>query len=181
MPELSDRIRIPFEGESFEVDLLVLSVGEVPSEDNYELSRILGLQLTEEGFFKEAEPKFRPLETLKEGIFLAGGCHSPRTFEEAQIQALGAVQAILGFLSKESSLPRPISFIQERRCSGCGLCVEACPYGVRFLDQEEKVARVKAPLCQGCGVCASICPNGATKLQDFEEEKVMRGVEFLLR
>jgi heterodisulfide reductase subunit A len=180
-PELSDRIRIPFEGESFEVDLLVLSAGEVPREDNYELSRILGLQLTEEGFFKEAEPKFRPLETLKEGIFLAGGCHSPRTFEEAQIQAWGAVQAILGFLSKESFLPRPISFIQERRCSGCGLCVEACPYGVRFLDQEEKVARVKAPLCQGCGVCASICPNGATKLQDFEEEKVMRGVELLLR
>jgi len=181
MPELSDRIRIPFDGESFEVDLLVLSVGEVPREDNFELSRILGLQLTEEGFFKEAEPKFRPLETLKEGIFLAGGCHSPRTFEEAQIQALGAVQAILGFLSKESYLSRPISVVQERWCSGCGLCVEACPYGVRFLDDEEKVARVKAPLCQGCGVCASICPNGATKLEDFEERQVIGGVELLLR
>ena len=60
-----------------EPDLLVLSPGIVPT-NNARLAQILGVDLTEDGFFKEAEAKFRPVDFLNEGIYVCGLAHSPR-------------------------------------------------------------------------------------------------------
>ncbi len=49
--------------------------------------------------------------------------------------------------------------IDETRCDGCGLCVEACPTGAIRLV--EGVARVEQGVCRGCEVCLEACPNGA--------------------
>lgn len=49
--------------------------------------------------------------------------------------------------------------IDETRCDGCGLCVEACPTGaIRLVD---RVARVEQSLCRGCEACLEACPQGA--------------------
>ena len=58
--------------------------------------------------------------------------------------------------------------VEPKLCSLCGLCVAACPYGARVLDQEERVARVLDHLCQGCGVCVATCPSGASRQPTFE-------------
>ena len=70
-----------------------------------------------------------------------------------------------------------VSAVNERRCSGCALCVEACPYGARVFDEERLVAVVKEALCQGCGVCSSICPNGTAFMQGFTEGQIMAMIE----
>jgi len=70
-----------------------------------------------------------------------------------------------------------VSAVNERRCSGCKLCVETCPYGARVFDEERLVAVVKEALCQGCGVCASICPSGAAFLQGSKEGQIMAMIE----
>lgn len=49
--------------------------------------------------------------------------------------------------------------IDETRCTGCGLCVEACPTGaIRVMDG---VAHIDPALCRGCEVCRTACPTGA--------------------
>ena len=50
-------------------------------------------------------------------------------------------------------------YVDEERCTGCGLCVESCPTGaIRLVDG---VAQVEHSLCRECEVCLSTCPNGA--------------------
>jgi len=48
--------------------------------------------------------------------------------------------------------------IDESKCTGCGLCVDACPVGAIIVDA---VARIDAGLCRSCGVCIDECPSEA--------------------
>ncbi len=59
--------------------------------------------------------------------------------------------------------------IDEQRCKGCFLCVEACPKAIivaasRFNAKGYKVAEVpEADMgkCTGCASCARMCPDVA--------------------
>ena len=156
-----------------EPDLLVLSTGIVPN-DNSVLAQMMDLELTEDGFFKEAEVKFRPVDFVTNGIFLCGLAHSPRGITESIAQAQAAAQRAACILSREKlESGRIVSEVNERRCSGCELCVSACPYNARFKDAEKGVVVVIEALCQGCGACVSICPSGAAKLRGFTDKQVL--------
>jgi heterodisulfide reductase subunit A len=76
---------------------------------------------------------------------------------------------------------RPTSvWVNERLCSFCGLCVEACPYEGRVMNYERRVAEVDYGLCQGCGVCAVVCPNKATLQKAFEHKQLMSAIDMAL-
>jgi heterodisulfide reductase subunit A len=76
----------PYEEEA---DLVVLATGLVPRDDAPQLSEILGLGRTPEGFFKEAETK-ETIATSRPGLFLAGCCQSPKDIPDTVAQASGA-------------------------------------------------------------------------------------------
>ena len=155
-----------------EPDLLVLSTGIVPNDNNV-LAQMMDLELTEDGFFKEAEVKFRPVDFVTNGIFLCGLAHSPRGITETIAQAQAAAQRAASILSRERlESGRVVSEVNERRCSGCELCVSACPYNARFKDTDKGVVVVIEALCQGCGACVAICPSGAAKLRGFTDKQV---------
>ncbi|MBI9047268.1 MAG: 4Fe-4S binding protein [Anaerolineaceae bacterium] len=40
------------------------------------------------------------------------------------------------------------------KCIGCGNCIEACPFGAIFKDEEQN----KVIVCTYCGYCADFCP-----------------------
>jgi len=52
-----------------------------------------------------------------------------------------------------------VVFIDETRCTGCGLCMDVCPTGaIRLVNG---IARISQSLCQECEICLSTCPTSA--------------------
>ncbi len=49
-------------------------------------------------------------------------------------------------------------YIEEQKCTGCQLCVTACPYGA--IEMAEDTASITAA-CTLCGACVSVCPDEA--------------------
>ncbi len=179
--EGGDRIKIKVDGFDILCDLLVLSTGVFPSPDNPELSRILGIDIDENGFFKEADPKFRPVDSTKEGIFICGGCKAPGTWRDMILQGRAAAERALRIVGRRELIPsRDVSNVRESLCSGCGTCVDVCPYGARVIDEERGVARVLYPLCMGCGICVSSCPNGASEIGGIKNIDFINSMEELL-
>ena len=176
------RLNEPILGQetTLDADLLVLSTGIAP-HDNTALSEVLGVPLNEDGFFQEAHPKMRPLDFLKEGVFLCGLAHSPRFIDEAICQAKGAAVRAAALLSLPCLESKDTMVqVNARLCSFCGLCVEACPYEARYLDYDERVAKVIEVLCKGCGVCAMVCPNKATAQVAFGPRQMLMAVDALM-
>jgi heterodisulfide reductase subunit A len=79
-----------------EVDMLVLSTGLIPNDNNKRLAKVLKLELDEYGFFRENDPLLSPLSTDVEGIYLCGGATGPIDISESVVQASAAsMKAIL--------------------------------------------------------------------------------------
>ena len=46
--------------------------------------------------------------------------------------------------------------VDEAKCSGCGDCVEACPAGCIFMDDERNIV-ISCDLCGGDPQCVTLC------------------------
>lgn len=57
--------------------------------------------------------------------------------------------------------------IDSSSCSGCGLCVEACPYNGIHLNSENSIAE-KCDLCGGNPQCIRFCTPGAISFFNLE-------------
>jgi heterodisulfide reductase subunit A len=114
-------------------------------------------------------------------VYVAGLAHSPRFLAETIAQAQGAAMRAAAFLGQGRLGDRPTAvWVNERLCSFCGLCVDACPYAARVMDEEARVAVVDYVLCQGCGVCAVVCPNKATLQKTFEHKQLLAALDMAL-
>lgn len=80
-----------------EFDLVVLAVGISPGKDNPDLSKMLGLTLTPEGFFQSLDGE-RRTGTAEAGIFLAGTAEGPRSIAECISQAAAAAREVHQYL-----------------------------------------------------------------------------------
>jgi NAD-dependent dihydropyrimidine dehydrogenase PreA subunit len=49
--------------------------------------------------------------------------------------------------------------VDQRKCQGCGICIDECPTGAITLAAS--VAVIDQNLCTDCGICADLCPEGA--------------------
>jgi heterodisulfide reductase subunit A len=168
---------------SFEVnpDLLVLSTGIEPSDANRQLADIFGVELTEDGFFQEAESKWRPVDFLKAGIFVAGLAHSPRPINEVIVQAEAAAQRAFTYLSRRHlTAARRVARVRDSLCSRCQLCISICPFEAREFDAVENRVVIDPAACQGCGMCSAACPNGAAEVIGLTESQTMATIDAVL-
>jgi heterodisulfide reductase subunit A2 len=158
-------------------DILVLSTGVIPG-DMTELQSVLGFETTPDGFIKEADSKWRPVDTGREGIFVCGLARNPVKLDEAMAEGEAAAQRALRILVKTTITPQRIAArVRNAICSKCELCIDACMYGARVMDLEKDQIVVDPGSCQGCGTCAAVCPNSATVMGDFEDDGVMAAIE----
>ncbi len=158
---------------TMEPDLVVLSVPVVP-RDERRLAELLSVERDQDGFFQEAEAKFRPADSTRDGIFICGLAHSPRSLGESIVLAQAAGQRASSILSRgRLRSGRMVSEVRERWCVGCGMCVTVCPYGARVRDEKRGVAVVIEALCQGCGACVVTCPSGASSLRGLSDRQAM--------
>ena len=56
--------------------------------------------------------------------------------------------------------------INRGDCTGCGDCLEVCPFDALSLDEQGKA--VVSELCTACGACLDVCPVDALSLPEVE-------------
>ena len=152
-------------------DLLVLSTGIAPAQDNPVLSGMFRTALTADGFFLEAHPKLRPVDLANEGEFICGLSHSPRFIDETIAQASAAAARAATILSKSYlTIPGQIAKVDAAVCVACATCVKVCPYGAPTINDIGK-AEVQGAKCMGCGSCTAVCPARAITLGHQEDQQ----------
>jgi heterodisulfide reductase subunit A len=153
-------------------DLVVLSTPLIPNADAQELSQMLKVPLDSNGFFMEAHVKLRPLDFATDGIYVCGTAHSPKDVGESISQALGAAsRAAIPMAKRRVRTADIISQVDQTKCSGCGTCVEVCPYNA-IRKNENGVAETITAVCKGCGVCGATCPERAITMHHFTNEQI---------
>jgi len=159
-------------------DLVVLVPALVPRSNATDFARLLHLTLSGDGFFLEAHPKLRPMDTFVNGIFIAGCCQGPKDIQDTVSQASGAASRAATILAKkELEIDPLIAAVDEEACTGCGVCVEVCPYEARTLNEKTKVAEVNEALCAGCGACIAACPSNASVHKNFTKKQILNMVD----
>lgn len=165
------------------VDLVVLVTGMVP-RGNEELTDLLKLPVGGDGFYNEIHPKLRPVETVVDGVMIAGSCQGPKTATASVASGLAAVTQSAGLLKKGYAELAPlVATVAEPACTGCGDCLDSCPYGAITTHpcQDRTVATIGATTCKGCGGCVPICPHDAIDLLGYTDAQMRAAIDSLVK
>ena len=164
-----------------ETDMVVLAVGLEPGAGGGEVSKMLKLSCTGDNFRAEAHPKLRPVDTNRDGIFLAGTCQGPKDIPDTVAQAKAAASSALIPLSMgRAKVEAIVSTVDQELCVGCGLCEEACTYGALSLHPWRGVMSINEVLCKGCGTCSVACPSKAITLGHFTQKQTLAMLDAML-
>lgn len=183
-----DRLKVRAEdltlGRPFELDAdrVVLSMPIAPAAGAEDLARLLRLPLSPEGFFQEAHLKLRPMDFMREGIFLCGLAHYPKFIEECISHALATAGRALQILARHSlDTGGVVAVVEPELCVGCMTCVRTCPFHIPYIRMDRAgvgglggSAYVDISLCHGCGTCTAECPANAIQLSNYLDEQIIQ-------
>jgi heterodisulfide reductase subunit A len=159
-------------------DFLVLSTGVDPESTNQKIGKAFDLPINPDGFFVEADSKWRPVEFQKVGLYVAGVAHSPMTLKDAILQAEAAAQKAYAYLSgRKIHRAHTISRVHDAICVRCQRCVDICPYGARVYDEALDRIIVDGATCQACGMCSVACQNNAAEIMGFSDKQIMAVID----
>jgi heterodisulfide reductase subunit A len=163
-----------------DVDMVILATAIEPQPDADRVAALFRLGRTPDGWFAEAHPKLRPVETATAGIFLAGACQGPRDIPDTVAHAeAAAMEVVKLFNFGEVVISPTVAVVNEAACVGCGECILACPYSAIARNIRGK-AEVNPALCQGCGTCAATCPSHAITALHFTDQEIVAQIDGLL-
>jgi len=165
-----------------EADMVILSIGLIPSAENSLIRQLLTLSRTSDGFFMEAHPKLQPVDAPTKGVFFAGCAESPKDIKDSVTQASAAASRANILMSAGKFTVEAItSLINEELCKACGVCARVCPYHAIEFDKEKKLpARVIEASCAGCGTCGAECAFDAVIMRHFTDQQILGQVEAIL-
>ena len=165
-------------------DLVVLSVGLEHSAGSDELRQTLGLSRSADGFYMEAHPKLRPVDTLTDGVYIAGVAQGPKDIPDSVAQGSAAAsRAAIPMAKGEVEIEPIIASNDDAVCGACQVCVELCPFAAITIATGvggKEFAQINSALCKGCGTCVGACPSGAMNQQHFKTEQIMAQISAAL-
>jgi heterodisulfide reductase subunit A len=164
------------------VDLVVLVTGMVPRA-NEELVRTLKLPIGSDGFFNEIHPKLRPVETVVDGVLVAGACQGPKSSAESVASGLAAVTQSATILRKGfAELDPLVAEVDPAACTACRECLTACPYDAIAMTSMDgrDLAVISETTCKGCGGCVPLCPEDAIDLRGYTDAQMRAQIDSLL-
>lgn len=160
-----------------ESELVVLCVGQEPSDGTEALSKILYRDLDIDGFFKEVNLKFSFMEET--GVFVAGCAQGARNIRYSVADGKIAAANAATILANRKMKLKPLrAQLDEKHCDGCAFCVDPCPYKVITLHEyledgkEKKIVELNELTCRGCGVCQATCPQRAIYVRQFTPDQL---------
>lgn len=156
------------------VDLVVLVTGMVP-RSNSSIGDILKLPKGRDKFFNEIHMKLRPVETVIDGITIAGCSQGPKNVAESLNSAQAAAIKSYSLVSSDTIAVEPVTAeIDPMVCSWCNLCSESCPFDAIYSDDNngKPIAKVNSAVCKGCGMCLPVCPVNAIQLKTYSDNEV---------
>ncbi len=162
-------------------DLLVLVTGMVPDSDTA-LGNLLKLPKGRDKFFNEIHPKLRPVETVIDGITIAGTCQGPKNVAESVNSALSAAAKSHSFVSLgELELEPIVAYVDKDTCNWCTACTDVCPFSaVSMIEHNGKsVAEINKSTCKGCGMCLPVCPSDSIELISFTNKEMESMIDVL--
>ncbi len=157
-----------------DADLVVLVTGMVPRK-NEALAKLLKVPIGRDKFYNEIHPKLRPVETVIDGVYIAGTCQGPKNTSESVNSSLSAASKVSSLLASGMiELEPTLARIHKDRCEWCGKCLEICPYdAIRKTEFKGKqIAEVNEPVCKGCGMCLPVCPENAIDLVGYTDKEM---------
>ncbi len=155
------------------VDMVILSTPMIAQPDAGQLAQMLKVPLGQEGFFFEAHVKLRPVDFATDGIYVCGTCRGPADITECVTQAeaaasRAAIPMAKGYVQAEALT----SVVDDTKCSGCGTCIQVCPYGA-LRKNDKGQAEVIVAACKGCGCCGATCPEGAITMTNYTDAQLL--------
>jgi heterodisulfide reductase subunit A len=106
-----------------EYGMVVLATASIPSKGTPKLAKTLGIELSEDGFFKNRLED--PVSTTRNGIFVAGCASGPKDIPDSVTEASAATAQALRYVKKrewiEEPLPPPLDVSGDPRI-GVFLC-----------------------------------------------------------
>jgi anaerobic carbon-monoxide dehydrogenase iron sulfur subunit len=94
-------------------------------------------------------------------------CHQASCLEACPTEAIRRE-------NEEASL-----MFDQEKCTGCGMCTEACPAGCISLDQQTH-RLISCDLCQGRPQCISLCHSNCLTLENFDDTGNLKRVKRLV-
>uniref|UniRef100_A0A7V3ZT34 CoB--CoM heterodisulfide reductase iron-sulfur subunit A family protein n=1 Tax=candidate division WOR-3 bacterium TaxID=2052148 RepID=A0A7V3ZT34_UNCW3 len=163
-----------------EFDMVILCNAIEPSEGTKEIAEILKLSKSEDGFLLELHPKLEPVSTSISGIFIAGCAQGPKDIPETVAQASACASKVIAFLNKkEYEIENLIAYIDEKKCTGCGKCVNVCAFDALYI--EDGKCKIKEINCKGCGICSATCFSNAINVKNMGYKEIIKQVEGILK
>ncbi|MHC1609617.1 MAG: 4Fe-4S dicluster domain-containing protein [Candidatus Methanofastidiosia archaeon] len=165
-----------------EADLVVLGTGLTPHTNSNTLAQMLHISTSPDNFFLEAHPKLRPVDTVTDGIFIAGCAQGPKDIPDSVAQAGAAAAHAIDILAKGKITIEPYNAVViSDLCGGCRICEALCPFDAHTYNVEKGVMEINDTLCKGCGVCGAGCPAGAISLNHFRDNQIMAQIGAILK
>jgi heterodisulfide reductase subunit A len=165
-------------------DRVVLATPVLPQHDASVVAHMLNIAQDRNGFFPEVRSRLRPQNHAERGIYICGAAHRPAGWIEAQFQAVSAAFNALRYVQAGTVTSRaPVAVVDEKLCSGCGNCVETCPFGAISMRKCEGVldlSEIDTLLCKGCGNCVVACPVKAISLPLNSDAQVLAQIDAAL-